>query len=186
MCYNIKGEDVNLFMTHPKKEKTLVILKPDALQRALISLVIARLENLGLKLVAIKMIRLKKEQCISHYSLQKLNPHILDKLVSFMTCSPVIVMVWQGNKGVKIVKKIVGSMEPMSSDVGTIRGDFSLDSIELADFDLRAVRNIVHCSANIKEALEEIKIFFKPEEIFNYRLVGEEILYDVNLDGIKE
>lgn len=86
----------------------------------------------------------------------------------------------------KIVRKIVGGTEPLSSDVGTIRGDFVLDSYQIADQDNRAVRNLVHASGNVQEAEREIKHWFKDEELINYRLVAEQILYDVNLDGILE
>jgi nucleoside-diphosphate kinase len=87
---------------------------------------------------------------------------------------------------VGVVKKIVGGTEPTTSDVGTIRGDLTLDSYELANRDERAVRNLVHCSDEVEEAKREIALWFKEEEIMSYRLVAETILYDVNLDGTKE
>ena len=84
------------------------------------------------------------------------------------------------------MKKITGGTEPLTSELGTIRGDFTVDSYELADFDGRAVRNLVHCSGTKEEAEKEISLWFKPEEILDYRLINEAILYDVNLDGILE
>jgi nucleoside-diphosphate kinase len=111
---------------------------------------------------------------------------IVRALVSFMSCGPVIAMVLEGNEAVGIVKKIVGATEPLSSDVGTLRGDFTVDSYNLSNIDGRAVRNLIHCSDKPEEALREIGIWFKEEEILNYRLVQEEVLYDVNLDGIIE
>jgi len=95
-------------------------------------------------------------------------------------------MVWEGAHAVKIVRKLVGNTEPLSSDVGTIRGDYVLDSYQLSDTAGRAVRNIIHASGSTEEAENEIKHWFSPEEIINYRLVQEQILYDVNLDGILE
>jgi nucleoside-diphosphate kinase len=95
-------------------------------------------------------------------------------------------MIWEGNQAVGVVKKIVGGTEPTTSDVGTIRGDLTLDSYELANRDERAVRNLVHCSDEVEEAKREIALWFKEEEIMSYRLVAETILYDVNLDGTKE
>ena len=103
-----------------------------------------------------------------------------------MTCGPVVPMIWEGNQAVGIVKKLVGATEPLSSDGGTIRGDFTIDSFELANFDERAVRNLIHCSDQPAEAEREIQLWFKEEEILKYRLIAEQILYDVNLDGIKE
>jgi nucleoside-diphosphate kinase len=95
-------------------------------------------------------------------------------------------MVWEGNQSVAVVKKLVGATEPATSDVGTIRGDLTLDSYDLAGTDERAVRNLVHCSDKAEEAQREIKIWFSDKEIINYRLVSEQVLYDVNLDGILE
>jgi len=111
---------------------------------------------------------------------------IIRALVKFMSCGPVVPMVFEGNQAVGIVKKIVGSTEPLTSDGGTIRGDFTLDSYELSSLDGRAVRNLVHCSDPVEDAIREIPIWFKEEDLLNYRLIAEQILYDINLDGIKE
>lgn len=200
-------------MNHPKREKTLVILKPDAIQRGLIGELIRRFENTGLKMVALKMLKATEEQCWSHYNKDdkwfltkgelliknrkdknlliekeaiEYGKDIIGGLVKFMTASPLIAMVFTGNQAIGIVKKLVGGTEPLTSDVGTIRGDFTLDSYELSNYDQRAVRNLIHCSDQISEAEREIDLWFKPEEIFGYKLVAEHILYDVDLDGIKE
>ena len=103
-----------------------------------------------------------------------------------MTSGPVVVMVWQGAHSTELVRKIVGGTEPRSSDVGTIRGDYVLDSYIMADTDGRAVRNLIHASGTTTEAEKEINHWFKPEELIDYRLIQEQILYDVNLDGILE
>ena len=95
-------------------------------------------------------------------------------------------MVVEGNQSVAIVKKLVGGTEPTTSDVGTIRGDLTVDSYALSSIDGRAVRNLVHCSDSPEEAEREMKIWFSEKELIGYRLVGEQILYDVNLDGILE
>lgn len=200
-------------MTNPKKERSLVILKPDAVQRGLIGEIIKRIENTGLKLVGLKMTMATEDQCWKHYNkddewfLKKgtltlenrksagmpiekeaieYGRDIVGALVKFMTCGPVVPMVFEGNQAVGVIKKLVGSTEPMSSDGGTIRGDFTLDSFELANFDERAVRNLIHCSDQPEEAVREISLWFKEEELLKYRLIAEQILYDVNLDGIKE
>ena len=111
---------------------------------------------------------------------------IVEHLVTFMTSGPVLAMVLEGNHSVGIVKKLVGGTEPLTSDVGTIRGDLTLDSYSLSGTDGRAVRNLIHCSDKPEEAEREIKIWFGENELINYRLVSEQILYDVNLDGILE
>ncbi len=198
---------------NPKKERSFVILKPDAIQRSLMGELIGRLERTGLKMVAMKMMMATEDQCWKHYNKddewflskgQKVVENrekaglptekeaieygrdIIDALVKFMTCGPVIAMIFEGNQAVGIVKKIVGGTEPLTSDVGTIRGDFTVDSYELSNLDSRAVRNLIHCSDQPEEAEREIALWFKPEEIIKYRLISEQILYDVNLDGIKE
>ncbi len=200
-------------MKNPRKERTLVILKPDAVQRSLIGEVIKRIERTGLKMIALKMVMATEDQCWKHYNkddkwfIEKGNNimenrkkagleiekepieygrDIISALVKFMTCGPVVAMVFEGNQSIGIVKKIVGETEPLTSDVGTIRGDFTLDSYELSNIDSRAVRNLVHCSDEYEEALREISLWFSEDEILKYRLVSEQILYDVNLDGIKE
>ncbi len=198
---------------HPKKERTLVILKPDAIQRSLMGTIIARLENTGLKFVAIKMLVPQADQCWKHYNkddewFMKKGSRIVDDRkaqglpiekeameygkdiiksnVDFFTSGPVLAFVIEGNQSVAIVKKIVGGTEPTTSDVGTIRGDLTVDSYALSSIDNRAVRNLVHCSDSPEEAMREIPIWFQESDILKYRLVQEQILYDVNLDGILE
>jgi nucleoside-diphosphate kinase len=201
-------------MTHPKKERTFVAVKPDGVQRSLIGEVIKRFENVGLKLVAMKMLVPSEKHVVEHYTLDpnwrratgektiasykakgltpptedplEVTEKLLKTLAGYMTSGPVIAMVWEGAHAQKIVKKLVGGTEPLTSDIGTIRGDFVLDSYSMSDTDSRAVRNILHCSGSVKEAEDEINHWFKPEEVINYKLVQESILYDVNLDGILE
>lgn len=201
-------------MNHPKNERTLVVVKPDGVQRALVGEIFKRYEKMGLKLVAIKMLVPTEAHVEAHYTLDpewrritgekrikaakekgetlptedpfEITAVILEKLKKYMTSGPVIAMVWQGAHAAELVRKITGGTEPRSSDVGTIRGDFVLDSYKMADDDGRAVRNLIHASGSAKEAEMEIKHWFKPEEIVEYRLVQEQILYDVNLDGLLE
>ncbi|MBX4181353.1 nucleoside-diphosphate kinase [Candidatus Parcubacteria bacterium] len=201
-------------MTHPSTERTLVIIKPDGIQRGLAGEIISRFEKVGLKLVASKMLipevshieehytldpewrRITGEKTIEGYKSKGLTPPmddpykitevILANLKKYMTSGPVIAMVWQGAHAVKIVRKLVGGTEPLTSDVGTIRGDYVLDSYAMSDADSRAIRNLIHASGNLADAEKEVNHWFKPEEVMNYRLVQEEIIYDVNLDGILE
>ena len=195
-------------------EKTLVIIKPDGVQRSLIGEVIGRYERCGLKLVGLKMLICEEEMVQKHYtvdpewikkvgekaidSYQKkgLTPPntdpiavgngVLERLKKYITSGPVVAMVWQGAGAVGLVRKLTGGTEPLSSDVGSIRGDYTLDSYQLADTDDRAIRNIIHASGSVAEAEGEIKLWFKDEELLQYRLIAEQIIYDVNLDGILE
>jgi nucleoside-diphosphate kinase len=111
---------------------------------------------------------------------------VVERLKNYMTSGPVVLMVWQGAHSVELVRKLVGGTEPRSSDVGTIRGDFVLDSYSMADTDDRAIRNLIHASGSVEEATQELAHWFSPKELVDYRLVAEGILYDVNLDGILE
>ncbi len=204
----------NKTMAHPKKERTLVIIKPDGVQRTLVGEIIKRYERAGLKLVAMKMLVATEEQIERHYTLdpswrkvtgEKLIKSYVDKgekpwsndpfevtrvileaLKKYMTTSPVIAMVWEGMHSVEIVRKITGGTEPRSSDVGTIRGDFVTDSYAVSVADGRAVRNLVHASASPTEAEAEIAHWFEENELINYKLIQEQVIYDVNLDGIFE
>lgn len=201
-------------MENFKKERTLVIIKPDGLQRSLVGEIIKRYERIGLKLVGLKIMVPSPEMIEKHYTLDpewvrltgeknikgykdkgmkppiddplKVTKLILECLKKYMTSGPVIAMVLQGAHAVAIVRKITGKTEPLTSDVGTIRGDFVLDSYEMSDIGKRSVRNLVHSSGSVKEANDEIKHWFKSEELVNYKLVQEQILYDINLDGILE
>lgn len=201
-------------MKHPKKERTLVVIKPDGVQRTLIGEVIKRYERAGLKLVGIKMVVPSADHIEKHYTLDpewrritgektiasyikkgetpwtndpyEVTKVVLENLKKFMTSGPVIPMVWEGAHAVEIVRKITGGTEPRSSDVGTIRGDFVIDSYMVSDTDKRAVRNLVHASGTVKEAEMEIDHWFRREELIDYRLIQDQILYDVNLDGLLE
>jgi nucleoside-diphosphate kinase len=201
-------------MAHFKEEKTLVIIKPDGIQRTLIGEIIGRYERSGYKLVGMKMLVPTAEIVEKHYTLDpnwkknvgekaissyekkgqtppskdpiEVGNMVVERLKKYFTSGPVIAMVWQGAHVVEVVRKITGGTEPRSSDVGTIRGDFVIDSYQMADTDDRAIRNLIHASGSVEEANNEIDLWFKPEEITKYRLVQEEILYDVNIDGILE
>lgn len=196
-----------------KKERTLVLLKPDAVQRNLVGEILGRFERAGLKIVAMKLVLPTKKQAYTHYvkneaeiealgsrsiegkkksgldtieSPKEVGQKIVDHLVKFLTASPVVAIVLEGNKVIPVIRKLVGSTEPLQSDVGTIRGDFTIDSYDLADKDGRAVRNLVHASSSESDAEQETKVWFKENELVNYRTVREKILYDVNLDDILE
>jgi nucleoside-diphosphate kinase len=111
---------------------------------------------------------------------------IIRALVKYMTAGPVVMMAVEGNQAVAVVKKIVGETEPATSDVGTIRGDFTIDSYAICAVDDRAVRNLIHCSDEVENANKELEMWFPKEDLIDYKSVQEAILYDVNLDGIME
>ncbi len=192
----------------------MVIIKPDGIQRSLMGEIIGRYERIGLKLVAAKMFVPTEEMIEKHYTLDpewrvktglktikgyqdkgltppSMDPReitgvILRNLVRYLSAGPVIAMVWQGAHAVQIVRKLTGSTEPLTSPAGTIRGDYMLDSYQMTDSDGRAVRNLVHASGSVKEAEDEIAHWFKKDEIMNYNIVQDKIMYDVNMDGILE
>lgn len=199
-----------------KNEKTLVVIKPDGVQRSLIGEIIKRYEQVGLKLIAMKMVMPDEDMATKHYyevggdewieevgrkaraayekkgeeSPYKTNKDngwaVLRANAKYLSSGPVVAMIWQGSNAVELVRKITGATAPLLADVGTIRGDFTLDSYALADADGRSVRNLIHASGEVSEAEQEIKIWFDEKEILKYTHLQEKILYDVNLDGIKE
>jgi nucleoside-diphosphate kinase len=202
-------------LAHPKDERTLVVIKPDGVQRTLVGEIIQRYERIGLKMVGVKMLVPDADFIERHYTLDsewkrkvgeksikaytdkgaehpvssdplKVADIIIEKLRRYMTSGPVIAIVLEGAHAVEVVRKLTGGTEPRSSDVGTIRGDFVLDSYHMSDLDNRSIRNLIHASGSVSEANQEIKHWFSKEELVEYRLVQEEILYDVNLDGILE
>jgi nucleoside-diphosphate kinase len=111
---------------------------------------------------------------------------IIRTVVKYMQASPIVALVLEGNKAVSVVTKIVGTTEPSTSDVGTIRGDYTVDSFGHATYENRAVRNLVHQSESPDEAEREIVIWFDESEIMQYTTAQERIMYDVNLDGAGE
>ena len=197
----------------PHQERSLVLLKPDAVQRSLVGEIVKRFERTGLKISAMKMVEATEAQLLEHYNkddawyLRKgqgiaeelvamgktadkepieYGKDIIRTVVKYMTAAPVVAMVLEGNKAVSVVTKVVGTTEPSTSDVGTIRGDYTVDSYGHATFEDRAVRNLVHQSESPEEAEREIKIWFKEAEIMKYTTAQERIMYDVNLDGTNE
>jgi nucleoside-diphosphate kinase len=200
-------------MKHPKKERTLVLLKPDAVQRSLIGEITGRFERVGLKIVGMKLVLPTKEQAYKHYVkseaeiealgnrsieakkksgiIEKKDPKVLgqeivDRLVTFLSAGPIVAIVLEGNQSIAITRKMVGSTEPLQSLPGTIRGDYTIDSYRMADDDERSVRNLVHASSSLEDSDYEIKVWFDSKEIINYKNAFEKILYDVNLDGVLE
>lgn len=138
-------------------EKSLVLIKPDGVQRGRIGKIIDRFERRGLKLVAMKLIQMDNTLARKHYAVHQEKPFFND-LVKFITSSPIVAMVWEGKDVVEIVRQTMGSTNAAKAAPGTIRGDFGID----------LQQNLVHGSDSLENAAKEISIFFKPEEILNY------------------
>ena len=187
------------------REQTLIILKPDAVQRTLVGEIVGRFERVGLKIVAMKFMRATPEVIERHYlvdpewrektgtkirgNLEKagedvsgktdreLGQVVLDRLTAYIASGPVLAAVLEGAHAIDLTRKLVGGTEPLSSDVGTIRGDYVIDSYSLADGDNRSVRNLVHASSSTEDAAAEIALWFDNSEILEYSTVHEGILY---------
>ncbi len=182
-----------------------MLIKPDGLQRGLVGEIISRFERKGLKIVALKMVWPSKEMAKTHYSQSEgdmralgertlaayaergekhkfddpmdIARDIQDRLVHYLCAGPVVAMVIEGAHAIAHVRKIRGHTNPLSADVGTISGDYTIDSYFIADDGQRAVRNLVHTSGSVAEAEREIQVWFKPTEIVDYDLAIDKILY---------
>lgn len=190
------------------------MFKPDTVQRGLMGEIIKRFEATGLKCSAMKMFMADEERLFAHYNKNdewflKKGAGIVESLTAqgkevtkepieygkdiiranakFMMSAPVVAMVWEGNQAVAVIKKLVGATEPATSDVGTVRGDYTVDSYDHAAFEDRAVRNLVHCSDEVSEAEREIALWFtNADDVLNYVSAQERVMYDVNFDGETE
>ena len=138
-------------------ERSLVLIKPDAIQRGLAGEIISRLEKKGLKIVAMKMLRMDNTLAQRHYAIHK-GKVFFDDLVNFITSGPVIAIILQDKNAVQIIRQMMGETDPAKAHGGTIRGDFGID----------IGHNLVHGSDSLENASKEIDLFFSAEEIFNY------------------
>lgn len=143
--------------SNPNEQRSLVLIKPDAIQRGLAGEIISRLERKGLKIVAMKMLQMDKTLAQRHYAIHK-DKAFFNELVNFITSSPIIALVFQGKDAVEIIRQTMGETDPAKALPGTIRGDFGLD-IE---------HNLIHGSDSVENASKEINLFFLREEIFDY------------------
>ena len=153
-------------MTRPNYEKSLIIIKPDAIQRNLVGEVIKRFENKGLKIIGLKMMGIKDALLDEHYA------HIKDKpffpgIRDFMKSCPVIVMAVEGINAISAIRIIVGPTKSWEADAGTLRGDFSLSTQS----------NIVHASDSVENGEAEVKRFFSKDEVFEYKKIDTDFVY---------
>jgi nucleoside-diphosphate kinase len=186
------------------KEQTFIAIKAEGIQRHLIGEIISRFERRGLKLVAMKMMIATAAIVEQHYpdsddwyiptgtktiegaakrgiimteTPKEVATVIRENLIDHFLDRPIVCMVWEGAHAVQIGRKTVGATNPLDAAPGTIRGDLTVDSYELADKNNRVVRTIVHASGEVDEAKKEIALWFKPEELIDYDMISAEIMY---------
>ena len=159
-------------------EQTLVLFKPDALQRGLVGEILTRFERVGLRIVATKMLAPDDNHYFKHYEeigtlKTRAGDKIFDITLQMMSAGPVIAMVFEGVEAVALVRKMVGATEPKSSAPGTIRGDYSHMSYGYADTAEKGIPNLLHASGDASEAEKEIAHWFSDEEMFDYEALHE-------------
>lgn len=202
-------KDLHKKTNDPKRERTVVLIKPDGIKRGLMGEIISRIEKRGLKVIAASMIWPTGEQIDAHYpkdsawvkrlgekSLETYTKYGWDPIkemgtrdpaqigksvrawiVDFMVSGPVFKMVVEGIHAIDMVRKLVGKSIPALAEMGTIRGDFSVDSAALANKNKRAVHNLVHASETAEESAHEINFWFSSEEIHDYKRVEEDVMF---------
>jgi nucleoside-diphosphate kinase len=143
-------------------QRTLVLVKPDGVQRALVGVIIGRLEGRGLKLVGLKMMRITKELAARHYAEHQAKP-FYDGLIAFITSGPVVAMIWEGREAVTVVRSLMGATDPLKASPGTIRGDLALD----------LGMNLIHGSDSPERAETEIALFFNKGELHDYERTAD-------------
>lgn len=159
-------------------EQTLVLFKPDALQRGLVGEVLNRFERVGLRIVGTKMLAPERGHYETHYEeIGKLKTRageqIFDITLDMMNSGPVIAMVFEGVEAVGLVRKLVGGTEPKSAQPGTIRGDYSHMSYGYADSKSKGIPNLIHASGDPEEAVKEISHWFSDSELYDYEALHE-------------
>jgi nucleoside-diphosphate kinase len=148
-------------------ERTFIAIKPDGVQRGLVGDVIKRFETKGFTLIGMKFMSVSKELAEKHYDVHKERP-FFGSLVEFITSSPVVAMVWEGDGVVASARKIIGATNPLTAELGTIRGDFGVS----------IGRNLIHGSDAIETAKTEIALWFTPEELVTWQPVVNPWLYE--------
>jgi len=157
-------------------ERTLVLIKPDGVQRSLIGRIITRFEDAGLKIVGMKMSWVDEAFAKQHYTEDlaiRRGEHVRKYMTDFITSGPVIAMVIEGVDAIENVRKIVGATEPKSAAPGTIRGDFCHVSYSHCDEKKQGVKNVIHASADKKDAAYEVPLWFTPKELHTYKTVHD-------------
>lgn len=159
-------------------EKTLVLFKPDAVQRGVVGEILTRFERVGLKIVGTKMIAPDRDHYYKHYEdigkmVTRRGEETFNITLDLMLTGPVIAMVFEGIEAVDLVRKLVGTTEPKSALPGTIRGDFSHMSFGFADSIKKGIPNLIHASGDPEEAEKEIGHWFSDDELYDYSVLNE-------------
>lgn len=163
-------------MTHI--EQTLILFKPDAVQRGVVGEILTRFERVGLKIVGTKMISPTREEFYKHYEeigqvITRRGEKVFNNVLDTMNEGPIIAMVLEGIEAVELVRKLVGSTEPKSSAPGTIRGDFSHMSYGYGDEQDKGIPNLIHASGDHADAKKEIPHWFSTNELYDYSVLNE-------------
>jgi len=180
-------------------ERTLVLLKPDAVQRALVGEIMSRFERTGFKIIALKMCYASKETAGDHYADDEawltgvgekakkaqgsdeeplaIGQRIRQQLIEYLSMSPTVAIVLEGHDVIKKVRTVVGDTAPSNAAPGTIRGDYAFDSYGLADKSGRPIQNLIHASDSTESAERETNIWFNKDELHPYQRVDEALLY---------
>lgn len=150
-------------------ERSLVLVKPDGVQRGLVGEIMKRLEQRGLKLVAAKFLQVSSELAETHYAVHKGKP-FYNGLIQYILSAPVMAMVWEGMDAITAIRQIMGATSPTQAAPGTVRHDFALISS----------RNLTHASDSVENAEAEISLWFKPDELVSWSKIDEEWLFKSN------
>lgn len=169
-------------MTKENIEQTLIIFKPDALQRGIVGEILTRFERVGLKIVGMKMIFPTKEQYFTHYEtigkvISRRGEQTFNRVLDGMLIGPVIAAVLEGVEAIEVVRKLVGTTEPKTAPVGTIRGDYCHVSYCRADAECKGTYNVIHASSDKDDAEKEIQNWFSDSELYEYQAVHEKFTW---------
>lgn len=194
---------------HPRQERTLILIKPDGVKRGLVGEALKRIEQRGLKVIALKMVAPGSTKFHDHYPKdsawitrlgektlagfqkygldpkkmlgsddpKKIGPEVRKWIIEYMMSGPIVAAVVEGIHAIDMVRKIAGVTMPNMADMGTFRGDYSVDSPTLANVDKRAIHNLIHASENPAEARHEIKHWFTATELHSYKRAEEDVMF---------
>lgn len=149
-------------------ERTLILLKPDALDRGIVGEIITRFERVGVKIAGMKLLASEKDTAMQHYTedlAKRRGEHVRAMMIEMLVSGPIVAMVLEGIDIAEVVRKMIGSTEPKTAAPGTIRGDYAHISYRYADEKGVGIFNLIHASATPEEAVSEIGVWFKPEEL---------------------
>ena len=186
-------------------ERTLAIIKPDGIQRGLVGEIVGLFEKAGLKIVGMKLVWPDKKLVGEHYAddedyltgvgekalvnakekgvemketALEIGQRVRESNIRYISTGPVLAFVLEGNTAVQSVRNMIGGTNPLTADIGTIRGDLTIDDFMQSDAESRSVRNLMHASGDVDEANREIPLWFEKSELFEYQTVMDKVLHD--------